>query len=573
MTMSIEEYINRLSAALSGYDEGEVEDAIRYYTEIFEDAAPEELEELMQSLGAPEQLAKRIINENGWAYESYERAQQNQAQYRQYNNFMNGQNFQNISAPQQSKRKMDMGLRIVLLFFSSPFWITVYALIFAMIVTVGALYVSLGFILPVATLIYGGYMTTVYLPYAAECFAAAFLFGGAAILLFRPFILFGKLTGKMFAGFSRFLFGIDKKAPEQQKEIKPVNKIALAVGGSAVALGIILAIITLIMHPTHEKFAEKLGIDKTYTVELSTDMNEISAIAKSNSGLAVKTTSDGSARLELTYGKKENLEITEGEKLSIVYRSDKDFNFFSKFTILNIHYPVAKITLYIPEKEYAKLSCESGIGDFELSNITASTAEFNSAVGNFALSDSSFDSLDVRSNLGNVDIKNVTADNASIYADCGNTELERLSAENAVITARLGNIEIKNSDFVSLDCDNDCGDVQMHSVTVAGRLKSTLALGSADFNNTAAASVSAEIDCGDFDFDGKITGADGQRSEIDLDLGDAELKLDGSDYNIKADTDLGDVRINGERASRSDLNGSVIIIIGNDSGDITVRTS
>lgn len=573
MTMSIEEYINRLSAALSGYDEGEVEDAIRYYTEIFEDAAPEELEELMQSLGAPEQLAKRIINENGWAYESYERAQQNQAQYRQYNNFMNGQNFQNISAPQQSKRKMDMGLRIVLLFFSSPFWITVYALIFAMIVTVGALYVSLGFCVPAAALIYGGYMTTVYLPYAFECFAVAFLLGGAAVLLFRPFILFCKLTGKMFAGFSRFLFGIDKKAPEQQKEIKPVNKIALAVGGGAVALGIILAIITLIMHPTHEKFAEKLGIDKTYTVELSTDMNEISAIAKSNSGLAVKTTSDGSARLELTYGKKENLEVSEGDKLSVVYRADSDYDFFTKFNMFNIHYPVAKVTLYIPEKEYSKLYCKSDIGDFELEKITADDAEFYSAVGNFTLRNSSFKTLDTRSNLGNLEIKNVTADNASIYADCGDIEIEGLNAGNATVTERLGNIEIKSSDFVSLDCYNDCGDVGMQGVTVAGRLKSSLSLGSADLSSTTAASVFAEIDCGDFDFDGKITGADGQKSEIELDMGDADLRLDGSDYNIKADTDLGDVRINGERASRSDLNGSIIIIIGNDSGDITVETS
>ena len=65
MNITLEEYRARLYAALAGYDRNEVEQAVNYYTELIEDAEDPVMQ--MNKLGTPEQLAQRIIAENGWS--------------------------------------------------------------------------------------------------------------------------------------------------------------------------------------------------------------------------------------------------------------------------------------------------------------------------------------------------------------------------------------------------------------------------------------------------------------------------------------------------------------------------
>ena len=62
--MTIEEYISRLSAALSNIDSEEAANVLQYYTEILEDAEDPQAE--MAKFGSPEQLAAQIMQENGW---------------------------------------------------------------------------------------------------------------------------------------------------------------------------------------------------------------------------------------------------------------------------------------------------------------------------------------------------------------------------------------------------------------------------------------------------------------------------------------------------------------------------
>lgn len=63
--MNREEYMRRLADALDGVEQSEKEEAIKYYSDYFDDAGAEAMQEAMNSLGSPERLAESIKQEQG----------------------------------------------------------------------------------------------------------------------------------------------------------------------------------------------------------------------------------------------------------------------------------------------------------------------------------------------------------------------------------------------------------------------------------------------------------------------------------------------------------------------------
>ena len=61
--MNAYEYLNALRRAFEVLPEDERESAIRYYEEYFLDAGPENEQQVIEELGAPEQVAQNIVNE------------------------------------------------------------------------------------------------------------------------------------------------------------------------------------------------------------------------------------------------------------------------------------------------------------------------------------------------------------------------------------------------------------------------------------------------------------------------------------------------------------------------------
>ena len=86
--MNREEYLKRLSYLLRDLPEEEIEDAISYYEDYFEEAGEDKEEQVIRELGAPEKIAKMIrdsvqgkqsegeYTEEGYREESYEDYQQ-----------------------------------------------------------------------------------------------------------------------------------------------------------------------------------------------------------------------------------------------------------------------------------------------------------------------------------------------------------------------------------------------------------------------------------------------------------------------------------------------------------------
>ena len=58
--MNREEYLKRLSFLLKDLPEEEIEDAIAYYEDYFEEAGEENEEQVIKELGSPEKIARMI---------------------------------------------------------------------------------------------------------------------------------------------------------------------------------------------------------------------------------------------------------------------------------------------------------------------------------------------------------------------------------------------------------------------------------------------------------------------------------------------------------------------------------
>lgn len=505
--MSIEEYIARLTAALSGCDPEEAQSAVSYYTEILEDA--EDPEELMKSFGTPEQLADAIRRENG-------RDNEGAPQY----------------APSPNKGG-DITGRVIALIFTSPFWLTVYILIAALAIVVWAVYICFPFC-AAATVLAGARMTVLYIPYAVELFSAAFVCAGASVLLFRPVIAATKGIWTLFTAFSRFLFtfknngaGKEKKPP---KEKKPLFKPALFAGSGLLAAGLVLTGITVTLRPSNDKFAEKLGLED-YSIEITSNIKDLNITVDNSGGLKILPTDGDKARLEIENGKTDNLKLTDSADCEISYSSRDTYKWYYGTQLMNIHYPRTKLTLYLPSGDYENIKIDVTCGDLDFKDFSAEVMDLRSSLGDIDVSGCTVESFRADADFGEINVTDSKfSGDSSIIADCGDITLANLICGGMSITEDLGDVKISSSSFSWIQLENDCGDL---------------------------------------DFEGAVLGGD---SDINMSLGDARLTLRGDNYNVKADTELGDVSINGVSPSMSDLSGDTVVRIHNECGDITVNT-
>ena len=92
-------------------------------------------------------------------------------------------------------------------------------------------------------------------------------------------------------------------------------------------------------------------------------------------------------------------------------------------------------------------------------------------------------------------------------------------------------------------------------------------LGDVKIENTTADIISIHQSCGDVKIKGtKISGD----LHCTSDLGSIKFELIGTNYNVKADTDLGSVKVNGKNLSEMQSSGSVPVNCHCSCGDIKI---
>lgn len=132
--MNREEYMKRLAYALSDVPQSEREEALQYYNGYFDDAGVENEQEVMRSLGSPEQLADSIKTEFF--------AGKNSQEDTSYQDTYAG-----TSGNAENKNKLSGGmiaLIVVLTILASPLLIGLAGVLFGVVVSILAVLFSIG---------------------------------------------------------------------------------------------------------------------------------------------------------------------------------------------------------------------------------------------------------------------------------------------------------------------------------------------------------------------------------------------------------------------------------------------
>lgn len=176
--MTKKDFIDILRKRLSVLPKEEMEEALRYYEEFFEDAEDEQ--KAVNELGSPEKIAEQILVENGFSIDDSNSSSQ----------------AENTVSPASKKKNDKILTTIILLIITFPVWITVISVAFALILS----FFAVGFALTISlvcaavALVAGGIILLfTSAPFGLLLIGAGLVLMGLSILLVSPvFSLLGK---------------------------------------------------------------------------------------------------------------------------------------------------------------------------------------------------------------------------------------------------------------------------------------------------------------------------------------------------------------------------------------------
>lgn len=187
--MSMEQYLKILRYKLEegGLPNDELEDAVRFYEEIFLDAGKEHEKETAENLGSPEELARKILLDNGIHADGKAEFLMEDAVSPDEQYAYNQQKYE-----QQAQRdRNDMLLKIILFCVTAPVWLPVVCTLGGValaLLVVAAVLVAVFFIVGFAVAV-GGAVTLFSVPPAGLCMVGAGLFLiGLTLLIVSPVV-------------------------------------------------------------------------------------------------------------------------------------------------------------------------------------------------------------------------------------------------------------------------------------------------------------------------------------------------------------------------------------------------
>ena len=192
------------------------------------------------------------------------------------------------------------------------------------------------------------------------------------------------------------------------------------------------------------------------------------------------------------------------------------------YEYIGINFGSSKITIALPEIEYASLYIEESTGDVEIPK------------------DFKFKSIDVTVSTG--DIKNYAsaAGNIKLKTSTGKILVENISSENLDLSVSTGKTLLKNINCKNLVSRGSTGDITLINVIAEEKLSIERSTGDVKFEDSDAAEIFIETDTGD------VTGSLLTSKEFitETDTGKVDVPTSATGSRCEITTDTGDIKIN-----------------------------
>ena len=211
------------------------------------------------------------------------------------------------------------------------------------------------------------------------------------------------------------------------------------------------------------------------------------------------------------------------------------------YEYIGINFDSPEITVYIPQKNYAKLSVVASTGDIEVSpdfnfasiDITVSTGE----VRNYA---SATEKIKISTSTGNIVSKNISAGYLELSVSTGNINLSGINCTEDINTS----VSTGKMNFLDITCKNfnskgSTGDISLNNVIIENQINIERSTGKVVFEKCDANEIFVETDTGDV----KGTLLSDKVFIVKTDTGKINVPQTTMGGKCEITTDTGDIKI------------------------------
>lgn len=433
--MTKQEFLAKLEKLLSGLTEEEISERICFYSEMIDDRIEEGLseEEAVSLIGSAEEVAAQIKDEN-------------------------------ISG----KRKKPSGKgktkawEKVVIFAGLPLWLSLLIIAFAVIIS---LYVAVWSVIVAFWAVFGALVGSaagglgggIISIISGNAYGGVLLVSGALVCAgLSIFTFFGsRETTKAVVRLTKRIFKC--KGSAKIVKIKRSTKIWLIIAASLMALGLVAFTVAWASHGWSFAEADSQKME-TNSYVISEDFENIN-IQSDTADIIFLPSADGVCRVECAEREKENhrVSVADGELKIILDDTGKWYEYVSFFSFGN-----TKITVYLPENEYGRLTVKESTGDVSLEKTDFGEIDLTVSTGDIVLSNvTCHGNLSINASSGETRLARVTAYSFNTVGSTGDVELKYVMVEDKLdIKRSTGDVELEACDAGEIKIVTDTGDVE-----------------------------------------------------------------------------------------------------------------
>lgn len=211
------------------------------------------------------------------------------------------------------------------------------------------------------------------------------------------------------------------------------------------------------------------------------------------------------------------------------------------YEYIGIGYGAPRITVYLPEAEYASLKIEGSTSDVLIpNNFRFETVDISVTTGDVECLTSATGAVSISASTGDIRVGYMSAGSLNLAVTTGDLTLKSLIVEgDTLITVTTGRADLSDMTCKNLTSSGDTGDLTMKNVIASGKLKVERSTGDVSLDGFEAAEIFIKTDTGDVE--GRLLSD--KVFIIKTDTGDVNVPDSAQGGRCEITTSTGDVKI------------------------------
>ena len=211
------------------------------------------------------------------------------------------------------------------------------------------------------------------------------------------------------------------------------------------------------------------------------------------------------------------------------------------YEYIGISFGTPKITVYMPQGEYGKLSIKSSTGNIEIpKDFKFESIDILESTGNVTNYASALENIIIKTSTGNIYVENVSAGTLDLSVSTGRITVSDVTCEGDVkIKVSTGKTNLTNIECKNVVSSGNTGGIFLKNVIAAEKFSIERSTGDVKFDGCDAAEIFVETDTGD------ITGSllSDKVFVVEADTGSVDVPETTTGGKCEIKTATGDINI------------------------------